>query len=127
MSYREGRAPIPEVEHEQRRGVRAVLDRPPLVDVADVRVALIAAAGGGGTTRRLPSLLRCDADERIVGMHLVGDHAAEVMQGFALALRLGATKADVDATIGIHPCVAENVVGVKVTKRSGEDPAKTAC
>ena len=68
-----------------------------------------------------------DADERIVGMHLVGDHAAEVMQGFALALRLGATKADVDATIGIHPCVAENVVGVKVTKRSGEDPAKTAC
>ena len=47
----------------------------------------------------------CDlaAGEKIIGLHVVGDHAAEVMQGFALALRLGATKADLDATIGIHP------------------------
>ena len=71
----------------------------------------------------------CDLgdSERIVGLHILGDHAAEVMQGFALAVRLGATKADLDATIGIHPSAAEELVRVKITKRSGEDAGATGC
>ena len=71
----------------------------------------------------------CDRDdrERIVGLHLVGDHAAEIMQGFSLALRLGATKAELDATVGIHPSSAEELVHVAITKRSGEDAGKAGC
>ena len=84
------------------------------------------AAGGGN-----PCLVKvlCDLEdaERIVGLHLVGEHAAEVMQGFALALRLGATKSDLDATIGIHPSGAEELVKVEVTKRSGEDADRAGC
>ena len=49
------------------------------------------------------------------------------MQGFALAVRLGATKADLDATVGIHPSSAEELVHVRVTKRSGADAAKSSC
>jgi len=71
----------------------------------------------------------CDLhdDERVVGMHIVGDHAGEITQGFALAVRMGCTKAELDATIGIHPTVAEEMVRVSVTKRSGSEAAAAGC
>ena len=71
----------------------------------------------------------CDrADsERIVGLHLCGDRAAEIVQGFAVALRCGATKADLDATIGIHPCAAEELVSLRVSKRSGLPAERDGC
>ncbi|MEO1090870.1 MAG: glutathione-disulfide reductase [Pseudomonadota bacterium] len=52
----------------------------------------------------------------VVGLHMVGQDAPEVVQGFAVALNLGATKADFDRTIGIHPTVAEEFVTLR-TKR----------
>lgn len=45
--------------------------------------------------------------DRVLGIHVVGDRAAEMVQGFAVALAKGATKADFDRTIGIHPSSAE--------------------
>ncbi len=45
--------------------------------------------------------------ERVLGAHMVGEEAVEIIQCLALALRLGATKKDFDATIGIHPSAAE--------------------
>lgn len=71
----------------------------------------------------------CDSadSERIVGLHVVGDHAAEIMQGFAVALRCGATKSDVDATIGIHPCTAEELVALRISKRSGLAAQRDGC
>ncbi len=45
--------------------------------------------------------------DKVLGCHMVGLDAPEIIQGFALALRTGATKADFDATIGIHPTAAE--------------------
>ncbi len=49
-----------------------------------------------------------DADsDRVVGVHMVGADAAEIMQGIAIAIKAGATKADFDATVGIHPSSAE--------------------
>lgn len=45
--------------------------------------------------------------EKVVGLHILGDHAGEITQGYAVAMRLGATKADFDATIGIHPTISE--------------------
>ncbi|WP_407351078.1 glutathione-disulfide reductase [Luteimonas sp. R10] len=49
-------------------------------------------------------------DERVVGVHLYGEAADEILQGFAVALRLGATMADLRDTVAIHPTSAEEVV-----------------
>lgn len=50
--------------------------------------------------------------DKVLGAHMVGDDAGEIIQGFAVALRAGATKADFDATMGIHPTCAEEFVGM---------------
>jgi glutathione reductase (NADPH) len=46
-------------------------------------------------------------NDRVLGCHMVGDDAAEIVQGLAIALTAGATKAQFDATVGLHPSVAE--------------------
>jgi glutathione reductase (NADPH) len=51
--------------------------------------------------------------DKILGAHMVGDHAAEIIQGIAIAVKMGATKADFDATVGIHPSVAEEFVTMR--------------
>ena len=53
------------------------------------------------------------ASDRVVGLHMVGADAGEIIQGFAVALRCGATKAQFDATIGIHPTSAEEFVTMR--------------
>ena len=52
-------------------------------------------------------------DERIVGCHLIGDGADEMLQGFAVAIRMGATKRDFDDTVAIHPTSAEELVTMR--------------
>ncbi len=51
--------------------------------------------------------------DRVLGCHMVGPDAGEIIQGFAVALRCGATKAQLDATIGIHPTTAEEFVTLR--------------
>jgi glutathione reductase (NADPH) len=51
--------------------------------------------------------------QKVVGCHMVGPDAAEIMQGFAVALTCGATKAQFDATLGIHPSAAEEMVTMR--------------
>jgi len=53
------------------------------------------------------------ASQRVVGVHVVGPDAGEIVQGFAVALKCGATKAQFDATIGIHPTAAEELVTMR--------------
>lgn len=50
---------------------------------------------------------------KVLGVHIAGKDCAEMIQGFAVALKLGATKADLDATIGVHPTSAEELVTMK--------------
>lgn len=50
---------------------------------------------------------------KVLGAHMVGDHAAEIIQGIAIAVKMGATKADFDATVGIHPSSAEEFVTMR--------------
>lgn len=57
--------------------------------------------------------------EQVVGIHLIGEGADEILQGFAVALKMGATKADFDSTTAIHPTSAEELV----TMRVAEQPA----
>lgn len=52
-------------------------------------------------------------EERVVGIHVVGLSADEMIQGFAVALRMGARKADLDATIAVHPTAAEELVTLR--------------
>jgi glutathione reductase (NADPH) len=53
------------------------------------------------------------ASQRVVGAHMIGADAGEVIQGIAIAVKLGATKAQFDATIGIHPTAAEEFVTMR--------------
>ena len=52
-------------------------------------------------------------DERVVGIHMIGDYVDEMLQGFAVAVKMGARKADFDSTIAIHPSSAEELVTMK--------------
>jgi glutathione reductase (NADPH) len=53
------------------------------------------------------------ASDRVIGVHMLGPEAGEIIQGFAVALKCGATKAQFDATIGIHPTLAEEFVTLR--------------
>jgi glutathione reductase (NADPH) len=57
------------------------------------------------------------ASQRVVGAHMIGPDAGEIIQGVAIAVKLGATKAQFDATIGIHPTVAEEFVTMREKSR----------
>jgi glutathione reductase (NADPH) len=63
--------------------------------------------------KTLMKLVVCTDTDRVVGAHMVGDHAAEIIQGVAIAVKMGATKADFDATVGIHPSSAEEFVTMR--------------
>ena len=65
-----------------------------------------------GTTTAL-KLVCADKEEKVVGIHIIGDSADEMMQGFAVAVKMGATKADFDNTVAIHPGSAEELVTMK--------------
>ena len=68
----------------------------------------------GSVERTLMKLIVDDATDRVVGLHMVGADAGEVVQGFAVAMKAGATKAVFDSTIGIHPTAAEEFVTMRV-------------
>ena len=65
--------------------------------------------------------------ERVIGLHVCGPHAGEMTQGFAVALKCGATKADFDRTVGIHPTNVEQFTTLHVTKASGQSAETTGC
>lgn len=58
-------------------------------------------------------LVTVGTEEKIVGCHIVGDGADEMMQGFSVAIRMGATKKDFDDTVAIHPTSAEELVTMR--------------
>ena len=68
------------------------------------------------TTRKTPTAMKmvcAGARDRVVGVHVIGIGADEMMQGFAVAVRMGATKADFDRTVAIHPTAAEELVTLR--------------
>ena len=72
----------------------------------------------GSSERTFMKLLVDEASDRVVGLHMVGAEAGEIVQGFAVAMKAGATKAVFDSTIGIHPTAAEEFVTMR-------EPVKT--
>ena len=63
--------------------------------------------------RTAMKLICAGPEEKIVGCHIIGDGADEMLQGFAVAIRMGATKRDFDDTIAIHPTSAEELVTMR--------------
>jgi glutathione reductase (NADPH) len=79
----------------------------------------------GRPRKTLMKLVVEQATQKVVGAHMLGEDAPEIIQGIAIALVMGATKADFDRTIGIHPTAAEEFVTLRTRTRS-TDLAKAA-
>ncbi|MEM9681770.1 MAG: glutathione-disulfide reductase [Pseudomonadota bacterium] len=77
----------------------------------------------GNQERTFLKLIVRVSDDRVLGCHMVGPDAGEIIQGLAVALKCGATKAQFDATIGVHPTMAEEFVTMRtpVPEEEGED------
>jgi glutathione reductase (NADPH) len=71
----------------------------------------------GRDRRTMMKLVVDQASQRVVGAHMIGDDAAEMMQAIGIAMTAGATKADFDSTIGIHPTSAEEWVTLRTRTR----------
>ncbi|MGL5923661.1 glutathione-disulfide reductase [Chroococcidiopsis sp.] len=67
----------------------------------------------GAADKTLMKLVVDAQTERVLGAHMVGEYSAEIIQGVAIAVTMGATKKDFDATVGIHPSTAEEFVTMR--------------
>ena len=87
------------------------------VESYDTRFRPLAGALSGRAERMLMKLVVDRDTRRVLGVHLVGPGAAELIQLAAVALRIGATKDDFDATIAVHPTAAEELVTLRAPAR----------
>lgn len=71
---------------------------------------------GGRQERTYMKLVVDTATDKVVGIHMMGDDAGEIVQGMAIAMKAGATKALFDSTIGIHPTAAEEFVTMRTPR-----------
>jgi len=83
------------------------------VDVYKASFRALKLTLGDKGERTFMKLVVDRASQRVVGAHMIGADAGEVIQGIAIAVKLGATKAQFDATIGIHPTAAEEFVTLR--------------
>jgi hypothetical protein len=67
--------------------------------------------------------------DRVIGLHMVAPCASEAIQGFALAMKKGLYKRDLDCIVGVHPTVTEALLNgsLVITKSSGKDPKSKGC
>ena len=96
------------------------LDRHREIDVYKTDFRAMRHTLSGRQERTLMKLVVDTASQRVVGAHMVGADAAEIIQGIGIAVKAGLTKAEFDATVGIHPTAAEEFVTLrdKVTRRA---------
>lgn len=83
------------------------------VDVYRTSFRPLKATVSGRDERVMMKLVVEAKTDRVVGAHMVGEDAGEIMQGIAIAIKAGAKKADFDATVGIHPTAAEEFVTMR--------------
>jgi glutathione reductase (NADPH) len=121
------------------RVASAVFMLPPIASVGYTEAEALAAGLGlqifetdfrpmkqafiGGHERTRIKLLVDAADSRVVGLHMIGADAPEIVQSLAVALSAGATKADFDRTVALHPTSAEEFVLLREPTRTVGAPA----
>ncbi|MDI2090497.1 glutathione-disulfide reductase [Commensalibacter oyaizuii] len=111
---------------------KAVFFNPPLASVGlseeeavkngdvEVFISQFTAMKYSFTERKVKTYIKMIVDkasQKVVGLHMLGDDSPEIMQGFAVAIAAGLTKADFDQTIGIHPSSAEELVTLRQVTR----------
>ena len=72
----------------------------------------------GRSERVLMKLIVCKTSDKVLGCHIVADHSGELIQLAAVAMSMGATKADFDRTLAVHPTMAEELVTMRTATRS---------
>jgi glutathione reductase (NADPH) len=118
----------------------AVFFRPPIASVgmteqqaaacgpADIYITRFTpmrhALSGHSRQRTVMKLVVDQVTQVVVGAHMIGDDAPEIMQGLSIAMNCGATKADFDRTVGIHPTSAEEFVTLRTRTRVAEGPTE---
>jgi glutathione reductase (NADPH) len=95
------------------------------VDVYTTRFRPMKATLSGRDERILMKLVVDPTTDRVLGCHMVGADAPEIIQGLAIAVKMGATKKQFDATVGIHPSAAEEFVTLR-DKRPDPVPEQAA-
>ncbi|MCH7816316.1 MAG: glutathione-disulfide reductase [Proteobacteria bacterium] len=88
------------------------------VDVFNATVKQLKHSLSGRDELSMIKLIVDKQSDRVLGIHMVGPDAGELIQGFAVAMNCGATKADFDRTIGIHPTLAEEFVTMRSKRES---------
>ena len=84
-----------------------------MVAAANAAANVAANAASVPMEKTLMKLVIDRESQRVLGVHMVGPEAGEIVQGFAVAVKMGATKQQLDATIGIHPTAAEEFVTMR--------------
>jgi glutathione reductase (NADPH) len=87
------------------------------IDVYMANFRPLKATVSGLPDRVFMKVLVCAKTDKVVGMHMCGEDSAEIVQGFAVAVKAGLTKKDFDATIGIHPTTAEEFVTMRAPRK----------
>lgn len=83
------------------------------IDIYRANFRALKHTVSGSDERTMMKLIVNRQDDRVLGVHMVGPEAGEIIQGIAVALKAGATKAMFDATVGIHPTTAEEFVTMR--------------
>ncbi|CAA3018958.1 glutathione reductase, chloroplastic, partial [Olea europaea subsp. europaea] len=87
------------------------------VDVYTANFRPLKATLSGLPDRIFMKLIACAKTDKVLGLHICGEDSPEIIQGFAVAVKAGLTKADFDATVGIHPTAAEELVTMRTPTR----------
>mgnify|MGYP006285315247 FL=1 len=91
-------------------------ERFPPIDVYESSFNPLKHTIGGRQHRSYMKVIVQRSTDRVLGMHMLGDDAPEIMQGFAAAMKAGLTKATLDRTVGIHPTAAEEFVTMRTRR-----------
>ncbi|XP_027095734.2 glutathione reductase, chloroplastic [Coffea arabica] len=87
------------------------------VDIFTANFRPLKATLSGLPDRVFMKLIVCAKTDIVLGLHMCGDDAPEIVQGFAVAVKSGLAKSDFDATVGIHPTTAEELVTMRTPTR----------
>eukprot|EP00262_Sarcandra_glabra_P017849 TRINITY_DN6241_c0_g1_i1.p1 TRINITY_DN6241_c0_g1~~TRINITY_DN6241_c0_g1_i1.p1 ORF type:complete len:604 (+),score=95.79 TRINITY_DN6241_c0_g1_i1:93-1814(+) len=87
------------------------------IDVFTANFRPLKATLSGLPDRILMKIIVCPNTDRVLGVHMCGEDSPEIVQGIAIAVKAGLTKADFDATVGVHPTAAEEFVTMRTPTR----------
>ncbi len=97
-----------------------------MVDIYKANFRPMKATLSGSQDRTIMKLVVDAATDRVLGAHILGHEAGEMIQMLAIAIKMRATKADLDATMAVHPTAGEEIVTMRTRTRRVENPALAA-